>query len=421
MHNKLLDKDADEIYICTECIPNEHISEAIKSFKQSAFCSYCEESYSDFRHVVLLDAIINEIDEYFRDHYGLGKIEPRFYGDSDKPDYEQKGEDLPNCISELLRCDYDIAEVITRELNDTEYHVVKDGGEPFYDDGKCYESLAEMEAREEAERDEYWYENRVKFQWDEFCKYVKYNNRFFSIKAKLDEIFGYADSYKEGNRCPVYKISKGTKIYRARKLENGIDHNKIKHNPLKELGPPPAISAINGRMNVKHIPVFYGAFEQEVAVCETQPFIEEDVAVGEFSVTNDITVFDFTVYDRIFDKEYADSSSLSKYSDTRYEVLKHMQEAISKPISASNKSLDYIPTQIVTEYIREHFKVDGIIYFSSLVTNKEESERRNIVIFDDYENGMSEYGKLSIEVSNVTFKCVRAINYDIGTSSYDLF
>lgn len=317
MNNKLLDKDADEIYICTDCIPREYIAESIKSCGQSASCSYCEESDSGFRHVILLDAIIGDIDEYFRDHYGLGIIQPVFYDNSDKPEYVQKGEDLANCVSELLQCDYDIAEVISRELNDTEYHVVKDGGEPFYDDCNCYESLEEMQARREAESEEYWYENRVKFQWDDFCEHVKHKNRFFNIKSKLDEIFGYADSYKEGSRCPVYKIPKGKKIYRARKLENGIDHNKIKQDPLRELGPPPAISTINGRMNVQHIPVFYGAFDQDVAVCETQPFIEENVAVGEFTITRDIKIFDFTVYDRIFDKKYSDSSSISKHSDMR--------------------------------------------------------------------------------------------------------
>ena len=53
-------------------------------------------------------------------------------------------------------------------------------------------------------------------------------------------------------------------------------------------------------------------------------------------------------------------------SHTRYDFITHVHNEISKPITQHRKQLDYIPTQIIAEYLREHFECDAIIYKSSL-------------------------------------------------------
>ncbi len=192
---------------------------------------------------------------------------------------------------------------------------------------------------------------------------------------------------------------------------------------MKELGAPPAERAIAGRMNVQHIPAFYAAFSSETALRELQPYISEELAVGKFILEKDIRVFDFTIFDRIFDEKYIEKGMEDKYDHTRYEVITHMQEEISKPIKTDNRSKEYIPTQVLTEYIQEHFNVDAIIYFSSLFSNatKKKEGHRNIVLLNKrFDHGAFEKA-LSIDKESVDIKSVKNIEYEFGQTLDDLF
>src|SRR5271155_5801883 len=58
-----------------------------------------------------------------------------------------------------------------------------------FDPLALYESIADVEALERADQEEYWYENRFSFQWKDFCSTVQYGRRFFKIKELLDNLF----------------------------------------------------------------------------------------------------------------------------------------------------------------------------------------------------------------------------------------
>ena len=395
-------ENSEQIFICSECIGNDLIASFIK--EQSGISDICsiEPSHSDNGCAIPYDELIEVINEQFRHYYSHGEEKICLLDDSDRMDREQMGENLINCLEELLICDYGLAKLFAEELQSAEYIDVSSGELPFYNDFYNYELKKDVIGRDSAEAAEYWYENRIHFKWNKFSKDVKYKNRFFNIKSQLDELFEYADSYHEGDRKPIYNIKTGTFIYRARKLDDGSCYEEIKDNPTDNLGPPPYQEAVSGRMNPQHIPVFYGAFSSNVAICELQPFIRERIALGKFSVTKEIKVFDFTVYDKIFDDKY---SKHPFFQDTRYDVFSYMQHEISKPICAKDRSLEYLPTQIISEYIKEHFKVDAIIYFSSLVPEDSKFDRRNIAIFNQ--------DKLEIESKDISLKEIRRIDYTI--------
>jgi hypothetical protein len=129
-------------------------------------------------------------------------------------------------------------------------------------------------------------------------------------------------------------------------------------------------------MNVEYIPAFYAAFSKNTAIAELRPSIGDEVVVGEFSLRRRLRVFDFTAFDRRY---RGDRQSV--YAHTRYEFISQMQGEISKPISPFERQREYIPTQIVAEYLREHFGCEGVIYASSM--HKDESvDNRNIVILN---------------------------------------
>ena len=72
----------------------------------------------------------------------------------------------------------------------------------------------------------------------------------------------------------------------------------------------------------------------------------------------------------------------------KYSFLRSFHDEISKPVDPNDEAIDYIPTQVFSEYLRyiqktdSGKKYDGIIYKSSLTTKK------NIVLF--YDNKTSE-------------------------------
>jgi len=69
---------------------------------------------------------------------------------------------------------------------------------------------------------------------------------------------------------------------------------------------------------------------------------------------------------------------------------------------------EYIPTQIVAEFLREEFKCDAIIYRSAMHKDGNQ-DNRNMVIFSKYgmfvENGIVSLSKWhKVTISNVTYE-----------------
>jgi hypothetical protein len=294
--------------------------------------------------------------------------------------YDRHGEPYRDILANDLECDEAIVDAVADHLPDCSGQDIQDGAEPFYDDCTNYESLAAVRkrlAQEEEEREnERWYENRFRYQWGDFCATVQYERRFFKTKELLDELFGNPEEYDQGSIRPVYALTVGTKIYRARLLDEDFTEERLKHNPGKELGAPPKERARAGRMNVEYIPAFYGAFCEDTAIAEIRPSIGDEVAVGEFVVQKELKVFDFTAFARSHGAEWKEC-----YAHTRYDFITQMQDEISKPILPFKKEREYIATQIVAEYLREYFNCDAVIYQSSMHRD-EKLDNRNIVILN---------------------------------------
>lgn len=413
--------DYAEINLCSECIGHEDFSKLIKNEGVKGKCDFIEE-HGNENPVMDVETFARNVDEYFKDNYCWGEEYSYAIESSDKPQYGTYGDTLDEIILNDLECfDDSISGAILSALIENDDYDYRDGGEPFYDELRNYETLEAVSNRREMAFEDYWYENRVTFQWQDFCKSVIYGTRFFNIKKQLDNLFGELEEYSKEGRRPVYTIGKGKSIFRARKLTSGLNEYTIRDNPKKELGAPPADIAIAGRMNVQHIPAFYAAFSSEVAMRELQPYISEKIAIGEFTLERNIRVFDFTVFDQIYDEKYAEKGIKPSYTGTPYEVLTHMQSEISKPISNDNKTREYIPTQVLTEYIQEHFEVDAIIFFSSLFSDEEEGDRRNIVFLSKrFANGNFEEA-LSIDKDKVRIKSVTNIQYEAIDVSDTLF
>jgi RES domain len=281
------------------------------------------------------------------------------------------------------------------------------GAEPFYDDSQNYEEIDAIEKREREEWEERWYENRFRYQWQDFCEKVQYGRRFFQLKEPLDALFGDPKEYERGTIPPLYTLPVGQKIYRARLIDDGLKVEKLRQNPADELGAPPKELTRAGRMNVEYIPAFYAAFSEETAVAEIRPGIGEQIAIGEFVLQHELKVFDFTAFARADRERWGEA-----YAHTRYDFIDQMEGEISKPILPFDRQREYIPTQIVAEYIREYFGCDAVIYRSSMIKVRDK-ESRNIVFLN---RGEAFTGTQSapLAFSRYTAKEIADITYELS-------
>ena len=398
------DEDDDVKKLCTECIGNKTFTKWIAGNGKRGKCDF-NRSHGRKHVVVSVVSFAERVDEWFRENYGHGEEYPVFEGDSDSPSYETSGDPYKYIMAEELECDEAVVEAISDKLPDADWHDISQGDQAFYDDTANYES---RERRSRAEEDEYWYEHRISYQWDDFCKAVQYENRFFKTKERLDDLFGKPEEYNSGETKPIYILKKGTRIYRARLLDDEFTEQHLEEGPDLALGAPPQHRARAGRMNVEFIPVFYGSFSDETAIAEIRPSIRDRIAIGHFALRKDLQVFDFTAFSRSNRRNDPEI-----YSHTRFDFVSQMEEEISKPILPYEKQREYIATQIVAEYLREYFKCDAIIFRSSMHTGKE-IENRNIVIFGRYEDFLGGGNRQILdltkhrirEVTNVIFTTV---------------
>jgi len=402
--------DSGELKLCTECVGSKKFSDWIDANGQTGECDF-DPSHGGSHKVIDIERFAVEVDRFFRDNYQVGEEYPSSDGDSDRVIYQQFGSPYEEILAEDLECDNEIVDAISQQLPDAGHYEIAQGDTPFYDDSLNYESTAEAEKRGYDDWQEHWYENRFTYQWQEFCATVQYERRFFETKKPLDQLFGAPAEYDQGTVKPVYLLKAGTKLYRARMLDNEFTEEVLRANPARELGAPPKDKARAGRMNVEYIPAFYGAFCEETAIAEIRPGIGDEVAVGEFVLTRDIRVFDFTAFSR---GQVTDRKELVAH--TRYDFITQMQDEISKPISPFAMQREYIATQIVAEYLREYFACDAVIYKSSMHRD-DKMDNRNIVILNKGAEFVGAGSERPLSYSCHDTKVILDVVYTVGSTT----
>lgn len=172
----------------------------------------------------------------------------------------------------------------------------------------------------------------------------------------LETIDNHVQMLKLIRRLPI-----GTKLFRGRMHQ---EKNKLKQ--VADFGPPPIELAKSNRMSAEGISLFYAALEQETALKEIYDEMEY-ATVAKFKTNRNLTILDLTklqsmAYPSIFDEE-------NRQKRNSLLFLKEFAKDICKKINGV-PSIEYVPTQIVTEYFRYVFKskygnIDGILYNSS--------------------------------------------------------
>lgn len=216
-------------------------------------------------------------------------------------------------------------------------------------------------------------------QWDRFVNTVKHRSRFTFLatpefKNIIQEKEGHSDDILSVLSALIVEqglvkaLPKGTKLYRARK----VDDVKVEY-AFENITSPPDDSAFPNRMSPAGISMFYASYEKETATNECVGGDSLGLIVGTFETVKVLKVIDLTTIPE-------QSFWVKNWQENQF--LHHFNENITKRVDPKDTNhLQYIPTQVFTEFLRYMFRdakgeqVDGLIYGSSKTTEK------NIVLF----------------------------------------
>ena len=237
-------------------------------------------------------------------------------------------------------------------------------------------------------------DQQLHFSWERFCRVIKHERRYFFLRDEEkeprysnDELFSPAQilkmifSFAEDAGAFV-KLSAGVQLYRARYEPPGETYATA-----GTLGPPPLDHAIKtNRMSPPGVVMTYASEDLETALAETadEP---GTFAIGRFVTERDALILDLTRLPAA-PSVFAELPDTQEYDPRpRLNFLLSISREISRPIARDDRvHIEYVPTQVVTEYVRTAVRVkgrrvDGIRYNSS---------RRNpgsaLVLFADQRN-----------------------------------
>ena len=265
--------------------------------------------------------------------------------------------------------------------------------------------------------------------WDAFTLLIKHKVRFMFFSKQLERkkpsYEDYIDPYsildeigegiKKHKLLTTYK-PETLKIFRARQHSN----NKELKNVI-DLGSPPENAAQANRLSPAGIPMFYCAFDSKTAIIEILDFgkTNETITVGEFTNLKTLNLIDFSKLEwiSIFDEErrHLRESAL---------LLRKFVSDLSSPISNDgSQHIEYVPTQVVTEYLKNSFTLDGEIEIHGMIypSSKRQSKSCIVLFFNQdhlTEDNVDKLKYLSLNTSKIKERCVKDISVSISYDKY---
>ena len=363
-------QDDNQSRVCYGCIGDAVLSAHVKQSGRRSLCSYCAEN----REAVPLGELADQIHAVLEDDFVLSRPDDSRYvysstwGDM----WEPSGDSVEHVIAEIAELEPEIAEDLRNLLSGRHgYPAITDGDDDPYG----------VEAHYTEKGPDDW---EFRETWSEFCREVRSRSRFFSASAAeaLNSIFGDLDAHRTSDGRPVVLGISPTDderfFWRARKAQSIEELEAILKSPTSEMGPPPSRCATGGRMNAQGIPVFYGGFDADTCVAEVRAPVGSHVMVAQFELLRPVRLLDFDALAEVyvpgshFDPDYRERQGRGAF-------LEHLVREVSMPIMPQDEAFEYLPTQVVAEFLASRTPpLDGIV-FRSTQTGR---AGRNIVLFN---------------------------------------
>lgn len=334
-------------FVCSGCFEDEGLCKFVESYAESMECSFCG---TEDEHPIAAD--IHKVTEYFRECV------------------EREYDDAANHLS------YESAEGGYQGRHWDSYDLIQDELEfdlPKDYSGELFQRLLD------SLNDIVWCEINpyslnsfeiAKFSWDEFARVVKHGRRYFFGDHRpadrelltpvrlLDIIVEFAEFQEL-----FIELTPEIPLFRARPNKSDSPWTKP-----QDLGPPPPEKAKQNRMSPAGISMLYVSDEPQTALAEIEIRADcGEASVGCFRVTRPALILDLSNIPPIpslFDCGF-DSRNVLQF-------LHSLRKEISRPICQDDLvHIEYVPTQIVTEYLKslppiDRRAIEGIKYPSSV-------------------------------------------------------
>ena len=353
--------DVPDKYVCADCFEDYAIKEFIKENAVEKKCSYCSKK-SKVPIATELEIIVDFICQ------GINT------------EWEDPAKSM---AYESAEGGYQGASVIdSDELIRYEIEELFNTNEAVLDDIV----LSLVGSHDWCQKDPYGLreEEALSLSWADFAEQVKHHTRYVFLQlddeknqlydldmipvSKMLARLSWEISKMEYDMKMISVLDNGGKIYRARIHDKGVNlttANKLGTVSIKK-------AKYSNRMSPAGIPMFYGAFDPDTAFREVVDISQSKrgkiVSVAIFKTLKNIRVLDLCHLPEV--------PSLFDTGRRRFRssliFMRDFKDEFRKPIRKNKlENIDYVPTQVFTEYIRHKYTdielnpIEGILYPSS--------------------------------------------------------
>jgi len=349
---------APDGYVCDDCVEDNFLKEIIQENACQRVCDYCgrrTRAHSAAPVEVLMEPIASAVFYYYND-----PTESMMSWDYEEDSWPLETTDTRDVLESLaFDCHPDLFEDIAKSFVHDEW-VETAGG--TWMGSHPHEEMG--------------------YLWDHFVRIVKHELRYFFDHPLPNST---EEQYDPSTLLPTIgslvkrlgildALPDGTSLFRARKKD--LDDFSL---DAEELGAPPSELASAGRMNPAGISYLYLAFDHQTALAEIQHKQSDQSAIGQFQLVKDVQILNLTKLPEL--PSIFEDNSRSEREELIF--LKNFIQEITKPVEKDNRmNIDYVPSQVVSEYFSLVFKpkngerLDGIIYPSAV-----HPDGQNLVLF----------------------------------------
>jgi hypothetical protein len=203
--------------------------------------------------------------------------------------------------------------------------------------------------------------------WDGYRLYAERVKRNRYIHTH--DVSEFLEAVRESARGREIELEKGWEFFRAQQGCCG-KIGDLKPYPERRMIPR-ADKAIEGRVNPKGNPCFYGARDLATAVAEVRPWVGEIVSVALFELSQKLKLVECLKYHDeagfswLLQQRFDQPAPSAAPEYVEKDVWTHIDKAFSEPVSKSDDRADYVPTQVIAESLKNS-GYDGILYKSRL-------------------------------------------------------
>ena len=357
-------------YLCSCHYSDSFLRQYIDENGVDGVCSYCGKHTKVLDLSDFIEYIGGRLADALEDVDNAGLFCEKTFYDDDKeviPGYQRAGGYIAPDDAEYYESTDEVME---------DFDLIPDNDALYQDVASCLY----MERKIRRDPTVMMLSDELSFMWSQFERLVKGERRFTFFKSPM---FENADPSRSDNglfdiltelggviHAAEGCIPAGTTLYRCRPAN---EKEIIKE--FKDITAPPVEAAKANRLSPVGISMFYGSYDEGTPYKEVKNYTDKPLCyIGSFQTTQDLSVVDLSSLKCSFWMPQLWQETL---------FLKQFHKEIARPLKKEETEVEYVPSQIFTEYLRYLCKgrnekpYDGIIYSSSL------TGERNVALFYD--------------------------------------